>query len=432
MEINYYLNIGALTPSALALAAIAYPKIGSLIINKKLTSQEQRKFDEIKSIVSKVAIDLGISRSDRFSFQVSKRIGANAFCMGTTSSIGGPLIVLGDAYFKNFNEFSAENLSAFVDKFEKITDENKPDFKEWIQLFDSLPNVPEKLKEYLNKCPKDKSKRFFELSKKFSPFHSQEALFSKYEVLSIYKQRLALNDYTEWLQLLDNIPDTPEELGKYLDECSEEKRNRIMELSVCFNTFLSRNELKAIIAHELGHAKHHHILKIFGMFLIAYKSFVLMQSLIEYSASNGPSSLYEPLRLFSSATPFAALPLAYIALKAISRNHEIEADGECSGEYQKGLSKLHKKNLINKLLKVPTASFAARAKQMLKEKEWMASHPNSAKRLAHAVEIDSTKLQKTTLNVTAKALIVLGLSGIAEVCISECLNIFSWSARHPM
>lgn len=426
MGINYYLNIGSLIPPALALAATAYPKIGSLIINitnKKLTGQEQKKIDEIKSIVSKVAVDLGISRSDQFSFQVYKRIGANAFAMGTTSSIGGPLIVLGDTYFKNFNEFSTENISDFVDKFEKVTDENKPDFKEWIQLLDSLPNVPEKLKEYLNKCPE--SKRFVELSKKFNPYASKEALFSRDELISIYAQRLGLNDYIEWLQLLDNIPDTPEELGKYLDECPEGKRNRIAELSVCFNNFLSKNELKALVAHELGHAKHHHILKKSGMFLIAHKSFVLMQSLIKYAAINGPSSFYGPLRLFAGVASFAVLPLAYIVSRAISRNHEIEADGECSGEYQKGFLELHKKILVNELLEAPTASFAAKVKQMLKEKKWMTSHPNSAKRLTHAVEIDSTNLQKTTLNVTAKALTVLGLLGIAEVCISVGLNNFS-------
>jgi hypothetical protein len=183
MGINYYLSLCSLLPPALCLVATAYPKIGSLMLSKGHTEQEQKKLDEMKSIISKIAIDLGISRSDQFSFQVSKMIGANAFALGTTSSIGGPLIILGDTYFKNFNVFSVENISDFVDKFEKVTDDNKPDFKEWVQWIDSLPNTPEKIKEYLEKCPTDKSKRFVELSKKFNRCTSQEALFSRDETI---------------------------------------------------------------------------------------------------------------------------------------------------------------------------------------------------------------------------------------------------------
>jgi Zn-dependent protease with chaperone function len=229
----------------------------------------------------------------------------------------------------------------------------------------------------------------------------------------------------EWLQLLDNIPDTPEDLGKYLDGCSEEKRKRIAELSVRFNNVLSRNELKAIVAHELGHAKHHHFLKRSGMFLIASKSFALMQSLLKYAALSGPSSFYKPLRLFGGIAPFAVLPLAYIVSKAVSRNNEMEADSECSGEYQKGLLEFQKKNLVNELLRVPTVSHADKIKQMLKEKEWRSTHPNHAKRLAHGMGIDNTKLQKTSLSVTAKALTVLGLLALTEVCVRESLKIFS-------
>lgn len=440
MTIDYYLSMGSLitgiitnnpiltaVPTAFRLAATVYPKTYSLGFSKSLTEQEQKKLEKIKSIVRTVAKDLGINKTDQFSFQVSKQLGANACVLGTINSIGGPFIVLGDTFFGNFDTLSNENISDFVDKFDAITDKNKPDFKEWIQWIDSLPNTPEKIKKHLSNCPEDRRQRFAELSKKFNPYYaSQEAIFSKDEVLSIYTQRLSHNDYEEWLQLLDNIPNNPEELEKYLDECSEVKRQRIAELSNRFRHVLSNSEMKSIIAHELGHAKHHHLLKYSGMLLIALKSYETMQSFIKYVALNGPSSFYDPLRLFANIIPLAIPPLAYIAVMAISRNQETEADGECSGEYQEGMLKLHKKNLVAELLEVPASSQADKIKQMMQEMEWMSTHPNHAKRLAHATQIDSTKLKKTSMTVTAKALSILGILSLAEVCVTDSLNIFNW------
>jgi hypothetical protein len=439
MTTDYYLSMGSLitgivtnnpiltaVPTVFRLGATVYPKIYSLCFNKTFNEQELIKLEKIKSIVRTVAADLGINKTDKFSFQVSKQLGANACVLGTTNSLGGPFIVLGDKFFANFDTLSNENIADFVKKFDKITSETKSDFKEWVHWIDSLPVTPEEIKKYLDDRPQDSLKRFTELSKKFNPYASQEALFSKEELHSILAQRLNHNDYKEWLQLFDDIPNTPVELGRYLDECSENKKQRIAELSEKFKYVLSNKEMKSIIAHELGHAKHHHLLKFSGIQLVAFKSYDTMQSFIKYVASQGQPSYSEPLSFFRYAIPIAILPLAYIAIKAISRNEEIEADGECSGEYQEGMLKLHKKNLIAELLEVPTSSQAEKIKHMMQEIEWLSTHPNHAKRLAHAIQMDSTKLKKTSMSVTAKALSILGILSLAEVCITDSIKIFNW------
>ena len=63
---------------------------------------------------------------------------------------------------------------------------------------------------------------------------------------------------------------------------------------------------------------------------------------------------------------------------------------------------------------------------MLQETEWMSSHPNHAKRLAHTMRIDHTKLEMTTINVTAKALAALGLLSLVEICKMDSQRIFEW------
>lgn len=205
----------------------------------------------------------------------------------------------------------------------------------------------------------------------------------EYESLDEVERR----DYDEWNNLLNEIPETPNEIGRYLDNCSKVALERIDTLSKKFVSKCSPDEAAAILSHELGHNKHHHAHRRSQRInLLASLAFVSAAfstvSLIRYLGH----SMRLPVVLFEFLTILTALTYAG---NAIQRTHEVEADGECanSERYRRGLVSYHKKWLLFTLLGKATSNFENKVEQMLQQWDLFQQHPNSAKRLQYATEL---------------------------------------------
>lgn len=388
MTIDYYISMGSVVtgmvtnspvlkaiPTALGFIATVFPRLFPIGISKSYSSEEQKKIVDIRNLLNGVCNNLGIDDSVKINLRVSNQLDANACMVGTTNSVGGPLLCLGDKYFENYQPLPASD---------------DADFCEWTQILNEIAKNPsEKLSE-------EKQARKLQLSEKF-------------------KHLSILNDpeFVEWILILDEIPNTPTELGRFIDNCSVEKRNRIKDLAKKFKDVLFQDELESIFAHELGHAKHHHILKTFGLVLLA-------------STADKLAQVFATTIGFGAAYSFASFPLFYLAVKAISRAHEREADGECVhvSKYQRGMLKFHKKKLINDLFEKSVSPFETNANKMLQDTEWRSTHPNSAKRLQHAVEFSKHQNHpKTAMTKVAWVLAGLGALQLAQNCCLDASSI---------
>lgn len=390
MTIDYYFSMASLVtgivtkspvlktvPTILRFTATVFPRFFPIGISKSYTSEEQRKLDDIANLLNGIREDLGIKNSVKINLRVSNQLGASACMFGTTNSIGGPLLCLGNSYFKNY---------------QPLPGTEDTDFCEWIQILNETSKNPHK------KFSEEKQARVEKLSEKFKH-------------LSILKDP----EFCEWILIVDEIPNTPSELGKFIDSCSESKRNRIKELAKKFKEVLSQDELESILAHELGHAKHHHFLKSSGLVLMTLTANALMQV---FATRIG----------FGLGYALASIPLVWLTIKAISRSHEEEADGECAHviKYQRGMLKFHKKELINDLFEKTSSSFEAKTHEMLNGMDWRSSHPNSAKRLQRAIEISKHQNHpKTVMTTTAWILAGLGVFDLANMCYSDALSILT-------
>lgn len=347
MTIDYYISLGsAITgiltdspllkavPTAFRLTATCFPRLFPLGMTKRFNTEEKAKLGRIQGLLKGICQDLGIKDSSRINLRVSRQLGANACMIGTINSWGGPVLCLGDTYFKNY---------------------------------ESLLNTDN-------------------------------------------------SEFRKWLALLDEIPNTPAELGRYMDGCSIEKRNQIQRLSRKFKDVLSQDELESMLAHELGHAKHYHLLKISGLLLLTL-------------AADKAAQVFAKKIGFHTVYTFLSLPLIYIAIQAIARGCESEADGECAvtAKYQRGMLEFHKKQLISELFKKTFFSFEKKVDQMIKASDWRSSHPNAAKRLQHAVQLTQKQNHPSTkMTKVAWALTGLGVLSLIQDCVLNAVQI--WDA----
>jgi Zn-dependent protease with chaperone function len=179
-------------------------------------------------------------------------------------------------------------------------------------------------------------------------------------------------EYCEWRQLLSELPDDPEKLGTYLDACSLKKWGQIFLLSRKFNSVLTSDELKGMIAHELGHAKHFHgLVHVVALTLLGLAGLKFE----EFS---------QPYLGFCST--IASLGFVYAGFLYVSKSSEREADEETSASlsYALGLKDFFKKELIKELTRKRSAS--SHVKESLAEIGWFRSHPTHAQRVHAAMK----------------------------------------------
>ena len=171
-------------------------------------------------------------------------------------------------------------------------------------------------------------------------------------------------DYQEWEKLFGNMPEHPLDLAKYLENCSSDLLKKIQTLHKQFALVLTEEELKGVIAHELGHAKHlHSWKKLFYMIPLSWGAFKMQK-------------ISEPYLPFSGLFAFILFSLG---LQQVTQMHEKEADEEtCVAQtYNTGFQKFFKKHLLSELLKKPTE---LEVESMLRKIDFN-THPHPAKRI---------------------------------------------------
>ena len=157
------------------------------------------------------------------------------------------------------------------------------------------------------------------------------------------------------------------------------KNKRIVFFDTLLET-LDANEVEAVLAHELGHFKHHHVRK--GLILNAVITLIglgILAWLIEQESfytvlGVSHASTYMALILFSMVMPLFSIYLTPV-MSHLSRKHEFEADDFAAEQSQpqtliKALVKLYRDN-ANTL--TPDALYSA----------FHDSHPPAPVRVAH-------------------------------------------------
>lgn len=157
------------------------------------------------------------------------------------------------------------------------------------------------------------------------------------------------------------------------------KNKRIVFYDTLLET-LDPNEVEAVLAHELGHFKHHHVRK--GLMLnavitlagLAVLAWLIKQDAFYHTLGVENSSTYMALILFSMVTPLFSIYLQPV-MSYLSRKHEFEADDFAAVQSQpqtliKALVKLYRDN-ANTL--TPDTLYSA----------FHDSHPPAPVRVAH-------------------------------------------------
>jgi len=112
------------------------------------------------------------------------------------------------------------------------------------------------------------------------------------------------------------------------------KNKRIVFFDTLLET-LEPNEVEAVLAHELGHFKHHHVRK--GLILnaiitlvgLAILAWLIKQDAFYHALGVSHASTYMALILFSMVMPLFSIYLQPI-MSLLSRKHEFEADNFAS------------------------------------------------------------------------------------------------------
>ena len=108
------------------------------------------------------------------------------------------------------------------------------------------------------------------------------------------------------------------------------KNKRIVFFDTLLNS-LEQDEVEAVLAHELGHFKHHHIRKglilnaVITLFSLAVLAWLIEQNAFYNALGVSQPSTYMALILFSIITPLVSVYFQP-AMSYFSRKHEFEAD----------------------------------------------------------------------------------------------------------
>jgi len=108
------------------------------------------------------------------------------------------------------------------------------------------------------------------------------------------------------------------------------KNKRIVFFDTLLNS-LDEDEVEAVLAHELGHFKHHHIRKglilnaVITLFSLAVLAWLIKQDVFYNALGVSQASTYMALILFSIITPLVSVYFQP-AMSYFSRKHEFEAD----------------------------------------------------------------------------------------------------------
>ena len=156
---------------------------------------------------------------------------------------------------------------------------------------------------------------------------------------------------------------------------------------VFFDTLLERlsgSEVEAVLAHELGHFKHHHVLKrIVATFAMSLGFLWLLGQLMQTTWFYEGLGVHTPSTALALLLFFMALPLFSFLLhplmSAYSRKHEFEADAYAARQTAAA-------DLVTALVKLYQDNAATLTPDPLYSK-FYDSHPPAALRIAHLQSI---------------------------------------------
>lgn len=181
--------------------------------------------------------------------------------------------------------------------------------------------------------------------------------------------------FEEWIKFIDELPNDPIEMARYLDQNSD-LLMRIEEGLKKYDGRISEKELKGILAHELGHARHSHAWQNLGFRALFTLEYVQPQVSVILKAS--------------------LLFIDHLLSSEISVANERDADNEANkiSEYRDG-NRLFFKVLTLKMLLTSSsvqwlfsmmgsapANFERKAIDALQESTIFPSHPTPIRRLA--------------------------------------------------
>lgn len=157
------------------------------------------------------------------------------------------------------------------------------------------------------------------------------------------------------------------------------KNKRIVFFDTLLET-LDPTEVEAVLAHELGHFKHHHVRKglilnaVITLFGLAILGWLIKQDVFYHALGVNHASTYMALILFSLVMPLLSIYLQPV-MSYLSRKHEFEADDFAAQQSKpetliKALVKLYRDN-ANTL--TPDSLYSA----------FHDSHPPAPVRVAH-------------------------------------------------
>lgn len=218
--------------------------------------------------------------------------------------------------------------------------------------------------------------------------------------------------FTRYQESIDALPDDPQELAERIDTMVEQLREQAFSeegpvdknlLRLAFYKrkidVLSEAELESVIARELGHAKHHHMLTYSGWMEIGLRVNDLAFTVFSMAG-------------FGLIYMFASLPLIFAANAYIQRKENAQADRECQGKYKRGWVRLQKRRLLQQLDFIESNN-SKKVTRLLKANPWFGSQVNAAQRLFHATKLsDDENIAPTQMSLLAKVVAAVGVLSI--------------------
>jgi|GEM_PF-6221631 len=217
-----------------------------------------------------------------------------------------------------------------------------------------------------------------------------------------------LNDpaYAIWKRCLDELPDDPMQMAEVLARCSPQMRRRIRDLAIEYRAVITPEELKGVVAHEFGHAKHLHSWKqLFFMIPMAAGAVMAKEVGATY--------------LGNTSSHLAALAVFSLGMHQVSQIFEREADEATavSRTYSLGIASFFKKHLLVELAgEEDSRRLMKRAKQMIEGVDFE-THPHPAKRVIAALNRKERPAQE--ISIWEKGIAFLGGAFLAhEIAVS--------------
>ncbi len=173
MEISTYLTLGFIAvgmvtdnpvllaiPTALRAIANVAPSYFPLESPPSLLEKDVKKLTILEGYVDEIKRDLGLENMS-VNLYVSHMVGENAFCLGNSSSLTGPVVGIGHTYFENFNSRELKRSS---------------DYQRWQLILNSLSDEPLTLAKQLDNLPKGVRRDIFNLARKFKGVLTEKEL----------------------------------------------------------------------------------------------------------------------------------------------------------------------------------------------------------------------------------------------------------------